>query len=46
MLFADEGHGFAGPRTIAFHAAAEKFLAEHLGGRLEPATEAERAIST
>jgi dipeptidyl aminopeptidase/acylaminoacyl peptidase len=47
MLFADEGHGFRKPENnLAFHAAAEDFLAEHLGGRLEPATEAERAIST
>ena len=47
MLFADEGHGFRKPENnLAFHAAAEEFLAEHLGGRLEPATATERAIST
>ena len=47
LLFADEGHGFRKPENhLAFHAAAEEFLAEHLGGRLEPATERERAIST
>jgi dipeptidyl aminopeptidase/acylaminoacyl peptidase len=36
MLFEDEGHGFAKPENrIKFYAAAEKFLAEHLGGRYE-----------
>jgi len=36
MLFADEGHGFAKPENrIRFYAAAEKFLAKHLGGRAE-----------
>ena len=35
--FADEGHGFARPENrIRFYAMAEKFLAEHLGGRYEP----------
>jgi dipeptidyl aminopeptidase/acylaminoacyl peptidase len=34
MLFADEGHGFAKPENrLKFYAAAEKFLAKHLGGR-------------
>jgi dipeptidyl aminopeptidase/acylaminoacyl peptidase len=34
MLFADEGHGFAKPdNRLKFYAAAEKFLARHLGGR-------------
>ena len=38
MLFEDEGHGFAKPENrIEFYAAAEKFLAKHLGGRFEPA---------
>jgi dipeptidyl aminopeptidase/acylaminoacyl peptidase len=38
--FPDEGHGFARPANrITFYAAAEKFLAEHIGGRFEPAAE-------
>ncbi|HEY5004252.1 MAG TPA: S9 family peptidase [Ktedonobacteraceae bacterium] len=38
MLFPDEGHGFAKPENrIKFYAAAEKFLAQHLGGRYEEA---------
>lgn len=37
MLFPDEGHGFARPENrLKFYAAAEKFLAKHLGGRSEP----------
>ena len=40
MLFPDEGHGFARPENqLKFAAAAEAFLAKHLGGRAEPATE-------
>jgi len=40
VLFPDEGHGFARPENnIAFSAVAEEFLAEHLGGRAEPAGE-------
>ncbi len=36
MLFPDEGHGFAKPENrMIFYAAAEKFLAKHLGGRAE-----------
>ncbi len=36
LLFADEGHGFAKPENrMIFYAAAEKFLAKHLGGRAE-----------
>lgn len=36
LLFADEGHGFAKPASRErFYAAAERFLAEHLGGRTE-----------
>lgn len=36
MLFPDEGHGFAKPENkMKFYAAAEKFLAQHLGGRFE-----------
>jgi dipeptidyl aminopeptidase/acylaminoacyl peptidase len=38
LLFEDEGHGFARPENrLKFYGAAEKFLAEHLGGRYEPA---------
>ena len=37
LLFADEGHGFAKPENrLRFYAAAEAFLARHLGGRAEP----------
>ena len=37
LLFPDEGHGFAKPENrLRFYAAAERFLAEHLGGRAEP----------
>jgi len=36
LLFPDEGHGFAKPENrLKFYAAAEKFLAKHLGGRYE-----------
>ena len=36
LLFPDEGHGFAKPENrMIFYAAAEKFLARHLGGRAE-----------
>jgi dipeptidyl aminopeptidase/acylaminoacyl peptidase len=36
LLFPDEGHGFAKPENrLAFYAAAERFLARHLGGRAE-----------
>ena len=36
MLFPDEGHGFAKPENrMRFYAAAEKFLAKHIGGRVE-----------
>jgi hypothetical protein len=36
-LFEDEGHGFANPaNSIRFFAAAETFLGEALGGRVEP----------
>jgi len=37
LLFPDEGHGFARPENrLKFYAAAERFLAKHLGGRYEP----------
>jgi dipeptidyl aminopeptidase/acylaminoacyl peptidase len=36
--FPDEGHGFARPENrLKFYAIAEQFLAEHVGGRYEPA---------
>ena len=36
LLFPDEGHGFAKPENrMKFYAAAERFLAKHLGGRFE-----------
>ena len=36
LLFPDEGHGFAKPENrLKFYAAAERFLAKHLGGRFE-----------
>jgi dipeptidyl aminopeptidase/acylaminoacyl peptidase len=36
LLFPDEGHGFAKPgNRLRFYAAAELFLARHLGGRAE-----------
>ena len=36
LLFEDEGHGFARPENrLKFYAAAERFLARHLGGRFE-----------
>ena len=39
VVFPDEGHGFARPvNNLAFNAITEKFLALHLGGRVEPIT--------
>ncbi len=36
MEFADEGHGFQRPENrLKFYGEAERFLAEHLGGRCE-----------
>jgi dipeptidyl aminopeptidase/acylaminoacyl peptidase len=47
LVFEDEGHGFRKPENnLAFHAAAEEFLAEHLGGRLEPAHADEGTVAT
>ncbi|HVE47695.1 MAG TPA: S9 family peptidase [Acidimicrobiales bacterium] len=41
LLFEDEGHGFAKPENrLRFFAAAESFLARHLGGRCETPTSA------
>jgi len=46
VVFPDEGHGFAKPtNSLAFNAITEVFLAEHLGGRVEPITN-EIATST
>ena len=37
IVFDDEGHGFMDPlNNLRFSAAMEAFLAEHLGGRVEP----------
>jgi dipeptidyl aminopeptidase/acylaminoacyl peptidase len=37
LLFENEGHGLMRPENrLRFYAAAEKFLAEHLGGSYEP----------
>ncbi len=37
VLYPDEGHGFARPENrLSFFAVAEQFLAQHLGGRVEP----------
>jgi dipeptidyl aminopeptidase/acylaminoacyl peptidase len=36
LVFEDEGHGFAKPENrLRFYAAAERFLAQHLGGQYE-----------
>ncbi len=44
LLFKDEGHGFVRPENrLKFYAAAEAFLAKHLGGRAEPAQEEKSA---
>jgi dipeptidyl aminopeptidase/acylaminoacyl peptidase len=43
LLFPDEGHGFARPENrMKFYAAAEAFLAKHLGGRVEAPSDAEK----
>ena len=40
----DEGHGFARPvNNMAMFAAAEKFLAKHLGGRYQESLKPEEA---
>ena len=37
VLYPDEGHGLGRPdNSLSFIAVAESFLAEHLGGRVEP----------
>jgi dipeptidyl aminopeptidase/acylaminoacyl peptidase len=46
LLFPDEGHGFAKPENrLKFYAAEEAFLAEHLGGRAEPAVDGATAAA-
>ncbi len=43
LVFPDEGHGFARPENrLKFIAAAEAFLARHLGGRAEPPSAREK----
>jgi len=45
LLFEDEGHGFSRPENrMAFYAAAERFLAKHLGGRVEEPSEEEARL--
>lgn len=45
LLFEDEGHGFDKPQNrMAFYAAAEEFLARHLGGTTEGASGEESEI--
>jgi dipeptidyl aminopeptidase/acylaminoacyl peptidase len=40
LLFEDEGHGFVkSENRLKFYAAAEEFLAKHMGGRAEGASE-------
>ena len=37
VVYSDEGHGFARPENqIDYYGRVEEFLAEHLGGRVEP----------
>lgn len=46
IVFSDEGHGFLRPENRKkWYAAAEQFLAKHLGGRAEPPSETENCIS-
>ena len=43
--FEDEGHGFQKPENrLEFYAAAERFLAEHIGGRFEGGMEDARSL--
>ncbi len=47
VLFPDEGHGFARPENrLAFTGVTEGFLAECLGGRMEPLGDALEGSST
>lgn len=46
VLYPDEGHGLVNPRNrIDFFARAEKFLAQHLGGRRQP-MDTERVVGS
>lgn len=37
VLYPDEGHGFARPENrMSFYAVTEAFLAQHIGGKVEP----------
>jgi dipeptidyl aminopeptidase/acylaminoacyl peptidase len=46
LRFPDEGHGLTRPANrLAFYAAAERFLAEHLGGRSAAANTETSAVS-
>ncbi|MBD3169221.1 MAG: prolyl oligopeptidase family serine peptidase [candidate division Zixibacteria bacterium] len=43
LVFEDEGHGFTKPENkLKFYAHAERFLAEHLGGKFEPYNQDEK----
>ncbi|MGH7780646.1 MAG: alpha/beta fold hydrolase [Candidatus Binataceae bacterium] len=47
VLYSDEGHGFARPdNRLDWYAREEKFLADNLGGRFEPASGERREGST
>jgi dipeptidyl aminopeptidase/acylaminoacyl peptidase len=47
VLYPDEGHGFVRPANrLSFNAIAERFLAQYLGGRSEPASDDEIAGHT
>lgn len=46
MMFADEGHDYMAPETwAAFWSVAERFLAQHLGGRYERAGDELSAVN-
>jgi dienelactone hydrolase len=46
VLFPDEGHGLVKPgNRLHFYTLVEQFLAEHLGGRAEPADANAPALS-
>lgn len=46
VLYPDEGHGFQRPENrTSFNAVVEAFLAQHLGGRVEPIGEALKGSS-
>jgi dipeptidyl aminopeptidase/acylaminoacyl peptidase len=46
LLYPDEGHGFQRPENrLSFFAVAERFLAEHIGGRCQPVEDSFRGSS-